>query len=59
MGDLKNAREYYNTSYKIKVAHYGKDHIENADTLNNIGQIYFDNGDLDTTLKYYLECLEI
>lgn len=46
-------------SIKIKEGHYGEEHIENADTLNNIGQIYFDKGDYDTCLEYYLKCLRL
>jgi tetratricopeptide (TPR) repeat protein len=43
----------------IYKAHYGENNINLAETYNNIGIIYEEQGNLDQALEMYVKCLNI
>ncbi len=43
----------------IKKAHYGDNNFNLANTYNNIGGVYQDQGRLEKALQMYMKCLNI
>ncbi len=43
----------------IKKASYGDDYFNSAETYNNIGIVYHNQGRLDQALEIYAKCLNI
>jgi tetratricopeptide (TPR) repeat protein len=46
-------------SLNIKKVHYGDNNFSLANTYNNIGNVYGDQGNLEQALEMYMKCLNI
>jgi tetratricopeptide (TPR) repeat protein len=49
----------YMNCLNIKKAHYGDNNFNLANTYNNIGGVYQDQGRLEKALQMYMKCLNI
>ena len=58
-GNYVKALEYYERSLDIKIKVKGKDSIDVATTLNNIGSVHDSSGNFNKALEYYERCLNI
>ncbi len=56
---MEKAKELYEIAIEIKEKHYGKGHIQTADTLVNIGLVYSDLGNLEKAKELYELAIEI
>ena len=51
--------EYYQKALKIRKKIFGIKHPDTATSYNNIGSIYYNQGDYAKALEYYQKALEI
>ena len=59
-GNLRQAREYYQKSYKIfKIISYGLETVDSVKVLNNLAGIYYRWEDYTTSIKLYTIVLEL
>jgi tetratricopeptide (TPR) repeat protein len=59
MDKNKLSSEYYHKSLKIRQAVLPPKHPQIALTYNNLGLLYYDNGEYAEALKFYQESLEM
>mmetsp|Transcript_14124 Transcript_14124/g.20868 ORF Transcript_14124/g.20868 Transcript_14124/m.20868 type:complete len:414 (+) Transcript_14124:1-1242(+) len=59
LADLEEAIENYGEVLKLRKLRLGKDHLEVASILHNMGDVYFMMGDLDQAMRCYEEAHEI
>lgn len=58
-GNYREAIKYYERRLEIQEKVQGKENIDTASTLNNIGNVYADLSNYSEAIKYYERCLEI
>jgi tetratricopeptide (TPR) repeat protein len=59
VGDLGGARRYYERALAIREKALGSDHIDIANSLNNLGGLLYRMGDLATARPYLERALRI
>ena len=59
MGDLEQAKQYYEKALAIETEQLGSNHVSVATSYNNIGGVHYDLGDLEQAKQYYEKALAI
>ena len=59
LGKLKKAENAFQDALRIRRQLYGHDHVSVASVLQELGDLMEDIGEYDSTIKLYLEALEI
>ena len=56
---INKALDYYNKSLSIRLNCFGEDHPDVADSYNDIGNLYKDNGEFHKVLNLFNKSLRI
>ncbi|CAB4002006.1 Nephrocystin-3, partial [Paramuricea clavata] len=59
MGELEQAKNYHQRAMEIREKKLGSNHVDVANSYNNLGTMYLDMGELEQAKNYHLRAIEI